>query len=196
MQAIPTDIPGVVIVEPEVFEDRRGYFFETYRRDVFESLGITATFVQDNQSGSCRDTLRGLHYQLGGPQAKLCRVIRGEILDVVVDIRRGSPTFLKWVAVALSDENRRQLFVPRGFAHGFAVRSSFAEVAYKCDDFYRQGDEYGIRWNDPRIGVEWGIREPILSGKDAALPLVDDVPEGHFPRYEADGEGRPSDPHS
>ena len=168
MKRIDTELAGVCIIEPEVFGDHRGYFFENYNQRAFAAIGITTTFVQDNQSGSSRGVLRGLHYQLHQPQAKLVRVIRGEVYDVAVDIRVGSPTFGRWTATILSGQNRRMLFVPAGFAHGFAVLSEEAEFIYKCSDFYAPEHERGISWNDPAIGIDWplGSGPPVLSAKD------------------------------
>jgi dTDP-4-dehydrorhamnose 3,5-epimerase len=166
VKVIPTDLPGVLVIEPQVHRDPRGFFAETYHAARYAAAGIEATFVQDNHSRSVRDTLRGLHAQLKRPQAKLLRVLRGAIYDVVVDVRRGSPTFKRWISVELSEENFRQIYVPIGFAHGFCVRSDFAEVEYKCSDVYQAGDELGLAWNDPEVGVAWPVAEPILSDKD------------------------------
>jgi len=166
---LPTEIEGVFIVEPAAFADARGYFLETYNEKDFFDAGITARFVQDNQSSSSRGVLRGLHFQRQHPQAKLVRVISGEVFDVAVDIRPGSPTYGKWVGVTLSAQNRRQFFIPRGFAHGFLVLSEQAEFVYKCDEFYHPEDEGGILWSDPSIAIEWPLPEgvePILSNKD------------------------------
>ena len=168
-----TDIEGVVIVDTKAYGDERGMFMETYKRPDFAAGGITADFVQDNQSSSTRGVLRGLHYQMNHPQAKLVRVISGEVFDVAVDLRSGSPTRGQHVGVLLSGENHRQLFIPRGFAHGFYVLSDTAVFAYKCDDVYHPNDEGGIAWNDPTIGVAWPIPEgetPILSEKDQHHP--------------------------
>ncbi len=175
---IKTDIEGVIIVEPKVFGDHRGYFMETYQADAFAEGGITATFVQDNQSKSKKGVLRGLHYQKTFPQAKLVRVIKGEVFDVAVDLRPDSTTYGKWVGVVLSEENKRQFFVPKGFAHGFLVLSDEAEFCYKCDDFYHPEDEGGLLWNDPSIGIQWPIGEditPLLSEKDKVHPLLKDL---------------------
>jgi len=177
-----TDLPGVLMLQPRVFEDERGYFFESYRREWMESFGVQAEFVQDNQSFSRRGTLRGLHYQCSRPQAKLCRVVHGTILDVTVDLRRGSSTFGQWVSVELSAENKRQLFVPRGLAHGFVVLSESAVLLYKCDDYYDREDERGIRWNDPDLAIDWRVENPILSEKDHGLPRLADIPESDLPR--------------
>lgn len=168
-----TSIDGVVIVEPTVFGDHRGYFMETYQQQEFLAGGIGITFVQDNQSMSRKGVLRGLHFQKNFPQSKLVRVIRGEVFDVAVDLRPGSATYGKWEGVLLSAENKKQFFVPRGFAHGFLVLSDEAEFVYKCDDFYHPDDEGGLLWNDPDIGVEWPITpdmQIILSDKDKVNP--------------------------
>ena len=159
-----TKIEGVVVIDVKSYGDARGRFAETYKRPDFEAGGITCDFVQDNQSSSVRGVLRGLHYQIEHPQAKLVRVIKGEVFDVCVDLRPESPTYGKWEGVVLSAENRRQLFIPRGFAHGFLVLSDEAEFCYKCDDVYHPGDEGGLMWDDPAIGIEW----PPLAG-DAAF---------------------------
>jgi len=168
-----TPIDGPLIVEAAVYADSRGYFMETYNRRDFEAAGLHMAFVQDNQSQSGRGVLRGLHFQKRRPQGKLVRVLRGEVFDVGVDLRPGSPTYGQWHGVVLSAENRKQFYVPEGFAHGFVVLSDTAEFAYKCTDFYDASDEGGIRWDDPTIGVEWPIDrdEIILSDKDKALPL-------------------------
>ncbi len=175
---IKTDIEGVVIVEPKVFGDHRGYFMETYQAEAFAEGGITTTFVQDNQSKSKKGVLRGLHYQKTFPQAKLVRVIKGEVFDVAVDLRPGSTTYGKWVGVVLSEENKRQFFVPKGFAHGFLVLSDEAEFCYKCDDFYHPEDEGGLLWSDPDVGINWPISEditPLLSEKDKIHPLLKEL---------------------
>jgi dTDP-4-dehydrorhamnose 3,5-epimerase len=162
-------IPDIMLLEPKVFGDPRGYFFESYNRRVFEEVGIVADFVQDNQSRSAKNVLRGLHYQVQQPQGKLVRAISGVILDVAVDLRRSSPTFGRWVGEELSAENRSMLWVPRGFAHGFVVLSDFAEIAYKADAFYAPAHERSILWNDPDLKIEWPITNaPVQSAKDAA----------------------------
>lgn len=179
MRFIKTKIDGVVIVEPRVFPDARGYFFESYNADEFAKNGITNVFVQDNQSKSKYGVVRGLHCQLGEyAQAKLVRVLQGTVLDVAVDIRRNSPTFGKYVSVELSDENMRQLFIPRGFLHGFSVLSETAVFAYKCDNFYHPDAEFGIRYDDAEIGVDWKIpADKILtSEKDRIAKGLKDVP--------------------
>ncbi len=149
------EIEGLKIITPEVFGDERGYFAETYRKDQFIEAGIDCEFVQDNQSSSVKGVLRGMHFQKNFPQAKLVRVIRGRVFDVAVDLREGSPTFAKWFGVELSEENRKMFFIPRGFAHGFLVLSDKAEFHYKCDDFFHPGDDGGLRYNDPAIGIRW-----------------------------------------
>jgi dTDP-4-dehydrorhamnose 3,5-epimerase len=179
VKALPTELPGVLIIEPRVFQDARGFFFEAYHADKYAAAGITTPFVQENHSSSKQGTIRGLHYQLRRPQAKLFRAVRGAVLDVAVDIRRGSPTFGRWVAVELSAENKRQLFIPAGYGHGFCALSD-SEVAYKLSDVYVADDQHGVLWNDPSIGIEWPVREPILSDADRACrPLTldrDDLP--------------------
>ena len=174
-----TSIEGVIIVDVKHYGDRRGYFMETYKRPDFVAGGITCDFVQDNQSSSTRGVLRGLHFQIEHPQAKLVRVINGAVFDVAVDLRPGSPTWGKWEGVLLSAENRRQFFIPRGFAHGFLVLSDEAEFCYKCDDIYHPGDEGGLMWDDPEIGIEWPaligdkLFDPsklVLSDKDRLHP--------------------------
>jgi len=178
-----TQLPDVILVEPFAFQDSRGFFLETYHYEKYAEGGIGCTFVQDNRSHSCRNALRGLHYQLKHPQAKLVFVVRGEIVDVAVDIRTGSPTFGQWVAVSLSGSDHRQLFIPEGFAHGFAVISEEADVCYKCSDFYAQGDEYGIVWNDPELAIHWPLSNPVLSAKDQAYPRLKDVRPEYLPVY-------------
>ena len=175
---IKTEIDGVIIVETKVFGDNRGYFMETYEECKFAEGGITAKFVQDNQSKSTKGVLRGLHFQKTYPQAKLVRVIKGEVYDVAVDLRKNSPTYGKYVGAILSEENKRQFFIPRGFAHGFLVLSEEAEFCYKCDAFYHPEDEGGLMWNDPAIGIEWpleAIGDPILSEKDKNHPQFKDI---------------------
>lgn len=175
MQAIETEIPGVLILEPKRFGDSRGFFTETFRANRYASLGMRHAFVQDNWSRSSRGVLRGLHLQNPNQQGKLVSVVRGEIVDVAVDVRVGSPTFGRHVAVTLSDENGRQFFIPRGFAHGFIVLSDTVDFLYKCDDYYSPADEIVVRWNDPAIGIRWPLDNPILSPRDAAAPLLAEV---------------------
>ncbi len=170
-----TSIDGVFIIEPTVFGDDRGYFMETYSESEFKAAGLDYTFVQDNQSKSKRGVLRGLHFQKAHPQAKLVRVLDGEVLDVAVDVRKNSKTYGKWVGVKLSADNKKQFMIPRGFAHGFLVLSETAVFTYKCDDFYHPEDEGGIMWNDPDIGIDWGdITDVALSEKDKRHPLLRD----------------------
>lgn len=168
MQVVQTAIPEVLILEPQVFGDERGFFFESFNQQKFESLtGVKANFVQDNHSKSAVNVLRGLHYQIQQPQGKLVRVVAGEVFDVAVDLRRKSKTFGKWVGVVLSGENKRQLWVPPGFAHGFVVLKEGTEFLYKTTDYYAPQHERCIRWNDPEIGIEWPLfGEPVLSAKD------------------------------
>jgi dTDP-4-dehydrorhamnose 3,5-epimerase len=172
---VPSAIPGVIIVEPDVHQDRRGFFLETYHAGRYRAGGIPDVFVQDNQSRSTVGTVRGLHLQLQRPQGKLIRVIEGEIFDVAVDVRRGSPTFGRWVGVRLSADNFRQCYIPKGFAHGFAVVSEVAQVEYKCTDVYDAASEIGIAWDDPAIGIEWPVSNPVLSDRDKRHPRLADV---------------------
>jgi len=175
MNVIPTEVPDLLIIEPRIFGDQRGFFLETFQAARYASHGIHGPFVQDNFSRSARGVVRGLHLQNPKPQGKLVMVLRGRILDVAVDVRAGSPTFGRHVAVELSDENHRQIWVPRGFAHGFAVLSESADFLYKCDDLYRPSDEITVRWNDPAIGINWGIESPVLSQRDAGAPVLADI---------------------
>jgi dTDP-4-dehydrorhamnose 3,5-epimerase len=173
MEIRELSLPGVLLIEPKVHRDPRGYLFESFRLDELTAAGIPA-FVQENQSLSTRGTLRGLHYQLARPQGKLIRVLRGSIIDVVVDIRLGSPTFGRWVAETLSAENNRQIYVPPGFAHGFQVLAEVGEVFYKCTDYYSgPADQKGVAWNDPGLGISWPDPNPILSDKDRLLLPLD-----------------------
>ncbi len=187
-----TPLPGVLVVEPDVHGDDRGFFLETYHRDKYQEGGIADTFVQDNHSRSVARTLRGLHAQRTRPQGKLVRAVRGRILDVAVDIRRGSPTFARWYAEELSENNHWQLWVPPGYAHGFFVLSDGAEVEYKCTDVYVPDDEITIRWDDPAIGVDWRLDggAPVLSQRDAEAPSLADWEE-RLPVY-PDTAARPS----
>jgi dTDP-4-dehydrorhamnose 3,5-epimerase len=169
------DIEGLKVIEPKVFGDDRGYFFESYNYKDYAAAGITEEFVQDNQSASKRGVLRGLHFQKEFPQDKLVRVIRGEVFDVAVDLRKDSKTYGKWFGVVLSEENKKQFFIPKNFAHGFLVLSDYAEFAYKCTDFYHPNDEGGLIWNDPDIGIEWPLQEGvelIMSEKDQVWPGI------------------------
>jgi dTDP-4-dehydrorhamnose 3,5-epimerase len=176
MKIIPTEIDGVLLIEPRVFSDQRGYFLETYHRRRYREAGMQETFVQDNFSSSVRDTLRGLHFQVSCPQAKLVQALMGEIFDVALDIRPNSKTFGKWSGALLSDQNKRQLFIPQGFAHGFCVISEKALVHYKCSDFYSPADEGGVLWSDPSINIDWPVKTPLLSEKDKRLPRLSDLP--------------------
>lgn len=178
-----SSLPGVLLIEPMVFQDNRGFFMETYHLGKYGEVGLGRPFVQDNLSHSRQFTLRGLHYQLNHPQGKLIYVVSGEIFDVAVDIRRGSPTFGQWTGIRLSSENRLQLYVPGGFAHGFCVLSETADVMYKCTDLYAPGDEYGLLWSDPSLAIEWSVENPILSKKDAGNPALQDMPEPLLPVY-------------
>lgn len=179
----PTSLPEVLLVKPRAFDDERGFFLETYRAEVYRQAGIEGVFVQDNHSRSVRGILRGLHYQLPHEQGKIVFVTRGEILDVAVDIRRGSPRFGQWTSMILSDENHHQLFMPPGFAHGFTVQSEVADVIYKCTDTYHADADRGILWSDPDLGIEWGIDSPIVSSKDAVQPRLSAVPDEDLPVY-------------
>lgn len=176
MNVIPTDLPEVLIIEPKVFGDSRGFFLETYQAERYAQHGIPASFVQDNLSRSGKGTLRGLHFQEPRPQGKLVSVVRGAVIDVAVDIRRGSPNFGRHVAVELSEENHRQLWVPPGFAHGFCVISESADFSYKCTDYYQPQFDAGIAWNDPDLGINWPVTSPTISDKDAKLPRLKDAP--------------------
>lgn len=181
MQVIATELPDVLIIKPELFGDQRGFFLETYRLNRYAEHGIVRPFVQDNLSRSSYGVLRGLHLQNPVAQGKLVTVLRGRVLDVAVDVRIGSPTFGRHVAVELSEENRTQFWIPRGFAHGFVVLSDTVDFFYKCDNAYSPKDEISLRWNDPAIGINWGISNPSLSAKDAAAPMLADVK--NLPHY-------------
>jgi len=180
---VETGLPGVCLIQPRVFGDARGFFFESYHEAKFHALGIPDRFVQDNHSRSSKDVLRGLHYQLRRPQAKLCRVVEGEVLDVAVDIRLGSPCFGKWVSAVLSSKSHNEIYIPAGFAHGFLTLSESVHFLYKCSAVYDPDDEHGILWNDPRIGIQWGVSEPLLSKKDSAFLPLDRMPEEFLPKY-------------
>lgn len=174
MTVLQTALPGVLLIEPPVFEDPRGSFFELWRADRAAECGVGKPFVQDNVSVSRRGVVRGLHYQLRHPQAKLVTVLDGEVYDVAVDVRTGSPTFGRWTAARLSGENRRQMYVPEGFAHGFAVTSERALVLYKCSSHYAPDDQQAVLWNDPALGIDWPVEAAILSDKDGAAPTLAD----------------------
>jgi dTDP-4-dehydrorhamnose 3,5-epimerase len=179
---VPTDLPDVLLIDPDIHRDSRGFFLETYRADKYRAIGIDATFVQDNHSQSLYGTIRGLHLQVTRPQSKLIRVVEGEIYDVAVDVRRGSPTFGRWVGTVLSADSLRQCYIPEGFAHGFSVLSRVAQIEYKCSDFYDPAAELGIAWNDPAIGIAWGVANPILSDRDRLHPPLAALTE-RLPRY-------------
>lgn len=183
MKVIETKLPGVLIIEPRVFGDTRGFFMETFSQRKYETIGLKEKFVQDNLSFSSRGVLRGLHYQNPNSQGKLVSVVQGEVFDVAVDIRTGSPTLGQWVGVSLSGENHRQLWVPPGFAHGFCVLSDTTYFTYKCTDIYTPSAEGGILWNDPDIDIEWPIEKPLLSDKDEVYPRLKDVPAERLPKY-------------
>jgi dTDP-4-dehydrorhamnose 3,5-epimerase len=177
MEYSPTKIKDVLLLKPSLFTDGRGYFFESFRQSYFRETGLDIQFVQDNVSYSHRGVLRGFHYQIENPQDKLVMALQGEILDAAVDLRRSSPTFGKGVSCVLSAENHYQMFVPKGFAHGFLVRSASALVYYKCSDYYNPDGEKGLKWNDPAFSVNWNVDNPILSEKDQQNPLLTDIPE-------------------
>jgi len=173
MRFIPSPtLPDIIIIEPDIFEDSRGFFIEMYHKEKFQEAGINENFVQDNRSRSKKGTLRGLHYQVKNPQGKLIWALSGEIFDIAVDIRRKSPTFGKWFGSTLSGENKKALYIPPDFAHGFCVMSEEAEVFYKCTDFYSPENERCIRWDDPELGIEWPIKYPTLSDKDKKAPSL------------------------
>ena len=179
-----TRLPGVYLIEPRVFADRRGFFLETWQADRYRQAQIPGPFVQDNASYSERGVLRGLHYQLQKPQGKLVSVLQGDVFDVAVDIRQGSPTFGQWVGEVLSDKNHRQLYVPPGFAHGFCVLSEMALFCYKCTDFYAPEDEYGVCWDDPALGIDWPLSAPVLSERDGQYPTLETIAPEQLPQFE------------
>lgn len=181
MDVISLEIPDVKLVKPRFFPDDRGFFMQTYHERQYREAGIDVRFVQDNWSRSAKGVLRGLHYQLKNPQDKLVSILRGEVFDVAVDIRKGSPTFGKWIGAILSETNHHQLYIPKGFAHGFCVLSDQVDFVYKCSDFYTLGDEYGVRWDDPDIGISWPINDVVLAEKDRNAPFLKDVPANHLP---------------
>lgn len=182
MKFIQTALPGVVILEPAVYGDERGFFMETWNRRCYEEAGVPADFVQDNLSYSTKGILRGLHFQNPNPQGKLVSVLQGEVFDVAVDIRDGAPTFGKCAGVVLSSENKRQLYIPEGFAHGFLVTGKEALFSYKCTDYYNREAEHSLLWNDPDLAIDWPIEDPVLSDKDrAALPLAELLCSGNLP---------------
>lgn len=183
MKVTKAGLPGVMLIEPKAFNDDRGFFMETWSRKRYVEAGVPSDFVQDNLSFSKRGVLRGLHYQNPFGQGKLVYVLKGEVFDVAVDIRTGSPTFGRWTGVTLSGDNKRQLFIPEGFAHGYFVISDTALFAYKCTDFYNPETEGVIRWDDPDIGIEWPVKNPILADKDRVCPLFRDIPPERLPQY-------------
>ncbi len=181
LQVVPQAIPEIKLVIPQVFGDSRGFFQETFKAEAYRAAGLGTEFVQDNWSRSVRGTLRGLHYQLPNPQDKLVWVVRGEIYDVAVDVRRGSPTFGRWVSAILSDANHHQFFIPAGFAHGFCVLSDEADFMYKCSNPYSPKDEKGILWSDPELGIPWPVENPILSKRDVALRPLSRMTDTELP---------------
>lgn len=188
MKIIETHLPGVIVIEPKVFGDKRGFFLETYRQDILQEAGINAQFVQDNHSRSGQGVLRGLHYQLTQTQGKLVRVTSGVVYDVAVDVRKGSPTFGQWYGTELNEDTMRMLYVPPGYAHGFVVLSDSADFLYKCTDYYHPQSEQGIAWDDPGIGIDWPIQnlstDISLSEKDKANVLLKDQPDDKLPAFD------------
>jgi len=184
MKIIETALPGVLRIEPRIFHDQRGVFYETWQANRYQKSDIPGPFVQSNFARSQGGVVRGLHYQLKHPQGKLIWVTRGHIFDVVVDVRVGSLTFSQWIGEVLSDDNYVQLYIPPGFAHGYGVMSEVADVHYLCTDFYEPNDEYGIRWNDHTVNVDWPIASPTVSDKDKALPGLSDVAKTNLPLFE------------
>ena len=176
---------GLILIWPKIHNDNRGYFFERFRTNQFETYGLPTSFVQENQAKSEKGIIRGLHYQLKHPQGKLVWVPYGEVYDVVVDIRRGSPTFGKHYGTILSDEDHKMLFIPKGFAHGYSVLSTLAIFQYKCTNYYQKEDEYGLRWDDPDLAINWKTTDPVVSTKDVTLPFLKDTPEQNLPIYES-----------
>jgi dTDP-4-dehydrorhamnose 3,5-epimerase len=181
---ITTILPGVIEIEPDVYADKRGFFMETYQHIRYKDCGIDRTFVQDNLSFSFQGTLRGIHFQYPRPQAKLIQALEGEVFDAVVDIRRGSPHFGRWASAILSDQNKHQLYVPEGFAHGFCVLSERALVHYKCSEFYAPDCEAGILWSDPELNINWPVKTPVISEKDSRYIFLRDLPVDRLPVYE------------
>lgn len=183
MKVIQTSLPGVVVIEPQVFGDARGFFYESYNQAKYAEAGITSKFVQSNVSRSSKGVLRGLHYQWPNPQGKLVSVLEGEVYDVAVDIRRGSPTFGQWAGVMLSADNHRHFWIPEGFAHGFCVVSDYATFSYQCTALYDAKADAGVRWNDEALGIDWPLSAPQLSDKDLKAPLLADVPAERLPVF-------------
>ncbi|MGA8180952.1 MAG: dTDP-4-dehydrorhamnose 3,5-epimerase [Desulfobacterales bacterium] len=183
MNIVTTSIEGLLIIEPKIFKDRRGFFMETYNRQEYEAAGITDSFVQDNLSYSLKNTVRGLHFQIRHSQAKLVQAIFGEIFDVAVDLRSGSATFGKWTGKRLSDKNGHQMYIPKGFAHGFCVLSESALFSYKCSDFYAPDDEGGIIWSDQDINIKWPVEDPVISEKDKQHPKLSSLSSAQLPSF-------------
>ena len=175
MKITPVDIPGLLVISPDVYHDNRGFFMESYHEERYFKQGLTEKFVQDNHAGSIKNVLRGLHYQTKHAQGKLIRAIQGEVFDVAIDIRRGSATFGKWFGIHLSAENHKQLYIPADFAHGYCAMSEYVEIQYKCTEKYYPSYDAGIRWDDPDIGINWPVSNPILSKKDEALPYLNQI---------------------
>jgi dTDP-4-dehydrorhamnose 3,5-epimerase len=183
MKFVPTRLPGCVVIEPQAFGDARGFFYESYNAQKYKNAGLDLRFVQSNVSRSAQGVLRGLHYQWPNPQGKLVSVLEGEVFDVAVDIRKGSPTFGEWEGVVLSEDNKRHFWIPEGFAHGFAVLSERATFTYLCTQTYDREADAGIRWDDPALAIDWPVAEPQLSGKDAKAPLLADVAAERLPIF-------------
>lgn len=183
MKVTHTKLKGVVIIEPDVFADARGFFLETFAQKRYQEAGLPHEFVQDNLSKSAKGILRGLHLQHPFGQGKLVQVVQGEVFDVAVDVRVGSPTFGEWIGTTLSGENHRQVYIPPGFAHGFAVTSEHALFSYKCTEAYHRETELGVIWNDPKVGIEWPLTDPSLSAKDAAFPTLAEIPPERLPTW-------------
>ena len=189
LNVIETHLPGVLIFEPRVHRDGRGYFYELWRHDAYVTAGVPGMFVQDNVSWSGNGVLRGLHYQHPRAQGKLISVLHGAVFDVAVDIRIGSPTYRQWVGAVLSDENQRQIYIPEGFAHGFVVTADSALVSYKCTSYYDPAGEGSVLWNDPDLGVEWPVKEPVLSPKDRSAPRLSEIVAERMPRFQPERDG-------
>ncbi|NUR22713.1 dTDP-4-dehydrorhamnose 3,5-epimerase [Frateuria sp.] len=185
MKVTETSLPGALVIEPQVFGDARGFFYESYNEAKYREVGIDRRFVQSNVSRSAKGVLRGLHYQWPNPQGKLVSVIEGEVYDVAVDIRHGSPTFGRWAGVMLTADNHRHFWIPEGFAHGFCVVSEFATFSYQCTALYDREGDAGIRWNDAEVGIDWPVSAPLLSDKDTRAPFLKDVPAERLPIYTA-----------
>lgn len=185
MEFESTYIEDVVLIKPEVYEDERGFFLETFRRSYFRDYGLDVEFLQDNMSASAKGTIRGLHYQIKNRQAKLLMVPKGKILDVAVDLRRGSPTFGKYVSVILSGQNKHQLYIPEGFAHGYSVLADNTLVSYKCSDYYNPEAERGLFWNDPELDINWQVQNPIVSEKDQNQPQLTEIPNKDLFTYQS-----------